>query len=199
MMIRTTTVLAWIVGLSSLSAANAFTTTTTTSPNTKGPFFGVRSLSSSSTAMFQSSSSTGSIEISDSVGQMTDPEKRVLELVQDLHTSTLPFRIVVIGNGAILETTSILGPTCKVNKSPKSGEILATMASTDKSFEFHLKLGQVSKVTLTKREVPAEDRTMHVLRFITGTGTPICSLIGGNDTGEWFDTMLEKYGDEIQL
>mmetsp|Transcript_17939 Transcript_17939/g.21496 ORF Transcript_17939/g.21496 Transcript_17939/m.21496 type:complete len:131 (-) Transcript_17939:211-603(-) len=130
---------------------------------------------------------------------MTDPEQRVLEIVQDLHGSKLPFRIVVIGNGAILETTSVLGPTCKVNKSPKSGENLATMASLDQSFEFHLKLRQVSKITLTKKDIPAEERAMHILRFITDTGTPICSLIGGNDTSEWFDTMVDKYGDEIQL
>lgn len=31
------------------------------------------------------------------------------EILDDFHSSNLPFRIVVIGNGAILETTSKLG------------------------------------------------------------------------------------------
>ena len=34
------------------------------------------------------------------------------EILDDFHSSNLPFRIVVIGNGAILETTSKLGRKC---------------------------------------------------------------------------------------
>ena len=35
-------------------------------------------------------------------------------ILDDFHASNLPFRIVVIGNGAILETTSKLGRKCFV-------------------------------------------------------------------------------------
>ena len=67
-------------------------------------------------------------------------------ILDEFHRSSLPFRIVVIGNGAILETTSRLGPTSKAAISPKSGERLLTFASEDQSFEFHVKVEQVGKV-----------------------------------------------------
>ena len=35
--------------------------------------------------------------------------ERAQEILDEFHASNLPFRIVVIGNGAILETTSKLG------------------------------------------------------------------------------------------
>lgn len=37
------------------------------------------------------------------------------EILDDFHSSNLPFRIVVIGNGAILETTSKLGRKCPLH------------------------------------------------------------------------------------
>ena len=70
-----------------------------------------------------------------------DISSTTAESILDLfHTSNYPFRIVVIGNGAILETTSKLGPTSKSSISPKSGERLLTFASEDQSFEFHVKV-----------------------------------------------------------
>eukprot|EP00584_Thalassiosira_punctigera_P005564 CAMPEP_0172527514 /NCGR_PEP_ID=MMETSP1067-20121228/2181_1 /TAXON_ID=265564 ORGANISM="Thalassiosira punctigera, Strain Tpunct2005C2" /NCGR_SAMPLE_ID=MMETSP1067 /ASSEMBLY_ACC=CAM_ASM_000444 /LENGTH=194 /DNA_ID=CAMNT_0013311263 /DNA_START=9 /DNA_END=593 /DNA_ORIENTATION=+ len=114
-------------------------------------------------------------------------------ILDEFHQSELPFRIVVIGNGAILETTSKLGPTSKSSISPKSGERLLTFASEDQSFEFHVKVEQVCKVAFvtTKRRVA---------RFLSENGTPICSLILGDRSDEaegWFDGLVEKHGDEI--
>jgi len=100
-------------------------------------------------------------------------------ILEEFHRSNLSFRIVVIGNGAILETTSKLGPTSKSSISPKSGERLLTFANEDASFEFHVK-------------------------FLSEDGTPICSLIlaensDANEAEEWFDGLLVKHGDEIVM
>lgn len=130
--------------------------------------------------------------------ELSEPEQKVYDMVQDIHESSLPFRVVVIGNGAILESTNVLGPVCKVGQSPKTGENLCTLATEDKSFEFHLKLGQVSKVILADKERP-DGSTMYVLRFLADTGSPICSLIAGGDAKDWFQTMQSKYGEEVQL
>ncbi len=70
-------------------------------------------------------------------------------ILEEFHRSNLSFRIVVIGNGAILETTSKLGPTSKSSISPKSGERLLTFANEDASFEFHVKVDQVCKIIVS--------------------------------------------------
>ena len=44
-------------------------------------------------------------------------------ILDSFHRSALTFRIVVIGNGAILETTSRLGPTAKASASRSPGAI----------------------------------------------------------------------------
>lgn len=55
---------------------------------------------------FHSASSPTSTE-ADSENERAVPKAQ--EILDEFHTSNLPFRIVVIGNGAILETTSKLG------------------------------------------------------------------------------------------
>jgi hypothetical protein len=42
----------------------------------------------------------------------SDTMSKAQAILDDFHASNLPFRIVVIGNGAILETTSKLGRKC---------------------------------------------------------------------------------------
>ena len=117
-------------------------------------------------------------------------------ILDSFHKSDLTFRIVVIGNGAILETTSKLGPTSKSSISPKSGERLLTFASEDKSFEFHVKIEQVCTIAFVvgKRRVG---------RFLNENGTPICSLIlvdEDEEKGEnWFDGLVEEYGNEVAM
>ena len=137
------------------------------------------------------------------LSDLSEPEQRVYSLVEDLHTCRFPFRIVVIGNGAILESTSILGPQMKLNKSPKSEEYLITLANEDQSFEFHMKPSQVAKVIFTqKANLPDAGSGMKILRFMNEKGDPMCSLILGekSDAGNlWFQSMIAKYGQEIQL
>ena len=122
------------------------------------------------------------------------------DVIADLHNSGFPFRIVVIGNGAILETTSKLGPVMKSSVSPKTGDRLVTLASEDQSFEFHVKVDQVSKVVFAETIKPlegGEEKVLRICRFMSGDGGSICSLIlgeSGEDATEWFDGMKARYG-----
>ena len=107
----------------------------------------------------------------------------------------------VIGNGAILETTSILGPHMATSQSPKTGERLVTLASEDKSFEFHLKVDRVAKVTFTETDRPAtattNKKTLRIVRFVGEGDEPICSLIladASTEATEWFKDMTIRYG-----
>ena len=123
------------------------------------------------------------------------------EIMKQFHDSMLKFRIVVIGNGAILETTSTLGPHMAVSTSPKTGERLVTLASDDKAFEFHLKIDQVSKITFVERE--NGDKLLRICRFQSQDGQPMCSLILADDDNSkvetWFHAMAQTYGTEINL
>lgn len=116
-------------------------------------------------------------------------------ILESFHKSNLLFRIVVIGNGAILETTSKLGPVSKSSISPKSGERLLTFASEDKTFEFHVKVEQVCTIAFVAGK-------RRVARFLNENGTPICSLILVDEASgaeEWFDGLVEKYGNEVVM
>lgn len=135
-----------------------------------------------------------------SLQDLSEPEQRVYSLVNALHESGYAFRIVVVGNGAILETTSILGPILKLNMSPKTGNPLLTMASNDQSFEFHLNLSETSKVALTEKAV--NEKVIRVIRFLNNKGAPMCSLILGNDSQEaveWYNELRNTYGEDVQL
>lgn len=135
----------------------------------------------------------------------SDTVSKAQEILDDFHASNLPFRIVVIGNGAILETTSKLGPKSKVSVSPKTGDKLLTFASEDASFEFHVKVDQITKITFVTSERPlpdGENKTMRVSRFLNEKGEPMCSLIladSSEDSMQWFDGMNERYGQEVNL
>lgn len=138
----------------------------------------------------------------DSSPVLTESEQKVYGLLEDIHQSKLTFRIVVIGNGAILESTNELGPVMKLSQSPKSGANLVTFASEDQSFEFHLMTAQISKVGMVEKENPASGRTMRIMRFLDDTGKPICSLILSDDSTEakeWYQSTIEKHGSEIEI
>eukprot|EP00568_Trieres_chinensis_P008791 CAMPEP_0183307290 /NCGR_PEP_ID=MMETSP0160_2-20130417/17243_1 /TAXON_ID=2839 ORGANISM="Odontella Sinensis, Strain Grunow 1884" /NCGR_SAMPLE_ID=MMETSP0160_2 /ASSEMBLY_ACC=CAM_ASM_000250 /LENGTH=223 /DNA_ID=CAMNT_0025470845 /DNA_START=32 /DNA_END=703 /DNA_ORIENTATION=+ len=132
------------------------------------------------------------------------PPSKFDNILRDIHSQALPFRIVVIGGGAILETTSVLGPHMATSKSPKTGERLVTMASEDRSFEFHLKIDRVGKVTFTETDRPIEGggkKTMRICRFLDGEGGPICSLIladASQEAADWFRGLTIRYGYEVQ-
>ena len=124
----------------------------------------------------------------------------VENVISDMHESGYPFRIVVVGNGAILETTSKLGPVMKSSVSPKTGGRLVTLASEDQSFEFHVKVEEVDNIVFAESVRPLGDGTEKVLRicrFMNGDGGSICSLILGDSGDEavaWFATMKAKWG-----
>lgn len=148
-----------------------------------------------------------SSEESRRMGELTASEEKVFDLMQAIHDSKYPFRIVVIGNGAILETTSPLGPTLAVAQSPKTGKNLLTLASQDKSFEFHLQLADVAKIMLLEKETPA--KTMRLIRILGGVGTSpeqeqqsMCSLILADPSEaaiQWYQELRTKYGEAITL
>jgi putative heme iron utilization protein len=131
---------------------------------------------------------------------LTETEEKVYGFLQELHESQFQFRIVVVGNGAILESSHALGPNMSLSQSPKSGANLVTFASQDKSFELHLQTSAISKVAMVAKETPG--RTMRILRLVNDQGQSICSLILSEDsetTAEWFRSMTDKYGHEWQV
>ena len=132
---------------------------------------------------------------------LTSPEEKVYGMLKEIHQSGLQFRVVVVGNGAILESTNLLGPTMKLSQSPTTGANLVTFASEDQSFEFHLMTAQVSKVVLAEKERPTGGM-MRILRLLNDVGKPICSLIVAENSpkaAEWYLDMTAKYGQELQL
>lgn len=141
------------------------------------------------------------------------------EIISEMHKSGYKFRIIVIGNhaGAILETTSILGPIMKSSVSPKSGQRLVTLASQDQSFEFHINVDQVQEVVFVEKNVKILDNTsnedgggednkiMRICRFLNQGGDSICSLIlsegnssDGQEIAEWFARMKECYNGKTR-
>lgn len=56
------------------------------------------------------------------MGDLTTPEHTVYDMMHELSESGYAFRVVVVGKGAILETTSRLGPVVKMTQSPSTGE-----------------------------------------------------------------------------
>lgn len=138
--------------------------------------------------------------------EMAGPCPPVVDkIVKDLHSSGFSFRIIVLSNGSILETAVALdGTTIGASLSPKTGEPIITIASTDKSFEFHLKANQISRVTFNKMQRGEIGKVMRVCRFIDRDGSPSASLILQPDKGDdqpilWFDEMIKRYGEEVLL
>lgn len=93
----------------------------------------------------------------------------------------------------------------KSSVSPKTGEKLLTFASDDASFEFHVKVDQICKITFvsTERTLPdGNTKVMRVSRFLNEKGDPMCSLIladSSEDAVKWFDKMAEMNGQEVIL
>jgi len=134
------------------------------------------------------------------MGELTQPEQKVYDLMQAIHDSKISFRVVVVGKGAILETTSELGPVMRLTQSPSTGSNLITFASEDQSFEFHLQLANVYKIVLTKKETPM--KILRIVRFLIANGETMCSLILADESEEavkWYEYMIAKFGDELQL
>ena len=171
----------------------------------------------SSTSALEASSSEVEVDTdTSSSDKLTVKEKNVYTMLKELSNSNLVFRIVVVGNGAILESTNLLGSSSmKLNQSPVSGANIVTFASSNQSFEFHLMIGQIDKVAFIEKDSPInKGKTMRIIRFINDeSGKSICSLIlatsaaatsaadgvdDNDDTiaNDWFKIMISKYGSE---
>lgn len=139
----------------------------------------------------------------DKIAELRLKERKIYTLLEELFESNLPFRIVVVGNGAILETTSKMGPTFKIGQSAKSGANIVTFASKDQSFEFHVIIAKITSVALIEKPSPVkEGSTMRLMRFLDGDGGSICSLILAEESDtakEWYQTMTKKYGSEFNF
>ena len=111
----------------------------------------------------------------------------------DLYEKALTFRIVVIGDGAIMESTHTLGNPHMIMQSslsPKSGEPVVTFASPDKSFEFHVKINEIETVQFAERQ------NMKICRLLKSNSASVCSLILKDESREastWFADMKRKY------
>jgi putative heme iron utilization protein len=126
-------------------------------------------------------------------------EHKIYQFLQELHTCGYPFRTIVAGNGAILESTQTLGPAFKVTESHKTGDLILTMASADQSFEFHVKLEQVQTIALVERELPG--KMLRIIRMTNDKEQSMCSLIlaeYSDDAGTFFQGLVDKYGKEFQ-
>lgn len=164
-----------------------------------------------------SPSSSLSLSVSDDSSLSSSSPSIAEQILHDFHASKLSFRIIVIGNGAILESTSQLGPTFKSSISPKSGERLITFANRDASLEFHVKIEEIAKIVFVVSSSPVVDannkdnnntnnqqqqQVRRVTRFINANGTPICSLLLAESTKEgetWFQSMMDTYGNEVVM
>ena len=82
---------------------------------------------------------------------------------------------------------------------------MLTFSSDDASFEFHVKVDQICKITFvsTERTLPdGNTKVMRVSRFLNEKGDPMCSLIladSSEDAVKWFDKMAEMNGQEVIL
>ena len=134
------------------------------------------------------------------MGELTGPETQVFDILDSVHASGYKFRLVVVGKGAILETTAALGPVLKVTQSPSTGTNLLTMANEDQSFEFHLQLSQVLKIVLTEKEAPK--KTLRIIRLLNVAGDSLSSLILADESEAalaWYKELIAKYGKEIVM
>ena len=128
-------------------------------------------------------------------------ETKVYEFLKELSDSKLSFRIVVVGNGAILESTNVLGPTFKVGESPKTGASIVTFASEDQSFEFHVKPAEIASAGMIQRQRP-DGTTMRLMRLLNTEGGSVCSLILADDSSKaqsWYKSMASNYGSEFDF
>ena len=133
--------------------------------------------------------------------QLSSPgQEQIYDFCHALHTCGYPFRTIVIGHGAILETTQTLGPTFKVTESPKTpGNAILTMASSDQSFEFHVKLEQVYKILLLERQQES-GKVLRIIRMTNEKEESMCSLIlaeYSEDAAAFFQGLVTKYGNEF--
>lgn len=77
---------------------------------------------------------------------------------------------------------------------------MMTLASSDQAFEFHVRLSDVSKISMLEKETPA--KTLRVIRLLNSTGDSLSSLILADDSDaahEWYHELVQSRGSEMQL
>mmetsp|Transcript_1166 Transcript_1166/g.1702 ORF Transcript_1166/g.1702 Transcript_1166/m.1702 type:complete len:189 (+) Transcript_1166:66-632(+) len=163
------------LSISSLSSAflarNTFVSPTTTRAVSSGPHF-------------LATVSSPTIE------DLSSSQRKLYDFLEDIHKTAYKFRIVVVGSGAILESTHSLGPVMKLNKSPKTGEYLVTLASDDQSFELHVKIEQVAQIMFSEKVID-ETNTLKIIRMVQSDSKSVCSLIldeTSEDATKWFQS-----------
>ena len=110
-----------------------------------------------------------------------------------------PCRFVVVGPGAILEA---VGAFEELRVNDKG---LATVSNDDKSFECHVRLGEVKSAVFAKKESGA--KTLHIIRLLNDEKTSLLSAIlhadedGKVEEGavEWWEALRKRFGDEVTL
>lgn len=139
------------------------------------------------------------------MGELTKSEQIVYDLLVECSKTNYTFRIVVIGknNTAILESTvPCLGPQIKILQSPSTGANMVTLCNDDQSFEYHIQLGQVHRIALIEKESPKNKSMLRIIRLLNESNETITSFILRNDSDNaqnWFRSLIERYGVEIQV
>lgn len=119
-------------------------------------------------------------------------------------------RFVAVGNGAVLETIGRFDYGVTDFSIPGKGDYI-TVASVDKTFECHLCLSNVAKITMTDDPAMADKtQTLHVIRFRDAEDKVMLSVLlmwapnegPGNylfGAVDAFNELREKYGAEFAL
>lgn len=115
-------------------------------------------------------------------------------------------RFVAVSGGAVLESIGRFDYGVKQFSVPGKGDYL-TVASEDRTFECHLNMSAVKKVTMSDEPAKIGGHTLHVMRFLDEGGKPVLSVMlmwapnegPGNylyGAVEEFGKLREQYGAE---
>ena len=77
---------------------------------------------------------------------------------------------------------------------------MATLANEDQSFEYHIQLEQIGKISFVEKETP--NKTLRIVRLLNDSGESITSLIlvdVSDDAQKWFGDMIQRHGSIVQL
>lgn len=112
-----------------------------------------------------------------------------LELLGDV-------RLVVVGSGAILET---VGSFERLRVNDKQ---LATVSSSDNSFECHIKLAEVRKAAFVIKD--GKEKTLHIIRLLADDESTLLSAIltdQSDDEGavDFWMNLRERFGEVVEF
>lgn len=118
------------------------------------------------------------------------PLKRFLDDLQFLGE----MRFITVGDTAILETVAEIDA---VNfKDQPDGTTMATLKSTDASFEAHLRLQELKKVRM--EATPKGDRTLYAIRFLDRDDEPALVCLLHANQGEDYDESTIEYWEGLR-